>query len=225
MTRNEGAKTKLLRYFLDNVGRIIPRRELEELCADNGTEWARSLRSLREDGWVIEYDRSNNTYMFPYDEPQGEIRDSRYIPKDLRAAVIMRDQSTCQMCGRTVVNDNIVIHIDHITPLSWGGRTEIGNLQCLCRECNEGKKNWEANEDPSLMIEINKATNTGERLRLYFEHYPNEEISVKRLSTIAKTREWTRQLRSIRENYNMDIEPLRAKNGVRDEDCYIYRKE
>ena len=225
MVRNEGAKTKLLRFFLDNVGRNIPRRELETLCASNGTEWARSLRSLREDGWVIEYDRSNNSYLFPFDEPHGEIRDSRYIPADLRAAVIMRDRSTCQMCGRNVVNDHITIHIDHIIPLSWGGKTEIDNLQCLCRECNEGKKNWEANENPDLMMEINSVNSTGERLRLYFEHYPNEEISVNRLSAIAKTREWTRQLRRIRETYDMDIEPLRTKSGVRDEDCYIYRKD
>ncbi len=225
MARNEGAKPKLLRFFLANVGRTIPRSELEELCKDNGTEWARSLRELRADGWIIENDRSKNTYLFPYDKPQGEIRDSRYIPKDLRAQVLIRDQSTCQMCGKTVKDDHIKVQIDHIIPHSWGGKTELDNLQCLCDDCNEGKKNWEANENPDLMMDVSKATNTGDRLRIYFEYYPNKEISANRLSVIGKTREWTRQLRKIRADYNMDIEPLPPKKGVRDEYNYIYHKK
>ena len=96
------------------------------------------------------------------------------------------------------------------------------NLQCLCKDCNEGKKNWESSENPDLMMEISKANNTGERRKLYFEFYPNKEISVNRLSVIAKTREWTRDLRRIRAVYGMNIEPLPAKKGVREEYCYIY---
>ena len=224
MARKEGAKSKLLKFFLDNVGRVIPRKELEELCKDNGTEWARSLRSLRDDGWVYEYDRSKNTYLFPYSEPKGDKKDSRYIPQDIKAMVMLRDQSTCQMCGKNVKDDHIVIHIDHIVPHSWGGETVLENLQCLCKDCNEGKKNWESSENPDLMYKISKATNTGDRLRLYFEFYPNKEIAVSRLSVIAKTREWTRELRRIREKYNMDIEPLPSKKGIRKEYSYIYYK-
>lgn len=225
MARTEGAKSKLLRYFLANVGREIPRKELEDLCKDNGTEWARSLRSLRDDGWIIECDHSRRTYLFPFSEPKGEKKDSRYISQDLRAKVMIRDQSTCQMCGKTVKEDHIKIHIDHIIPHSWGGETILENLQCLCKDCNEGKKNWEASENPDLMTEISKATNTGDRLRLFFEYYPNREISVNRLSVIAKTREWTRELRRIRSYHNMAIQFLPKKKGVRDEDCYIYHKE
>ena len=225
MARKEGAKSKLLKYFLANVGREIPREELVELCKDNGTEWARSLRSLRDDGWVFSYDSSKKTYLFPFDEPKGEKKDSRYIPNDVKSLVEIRDQSTCQMCGRNVKDDHIKIHIDHIVPLSWGGETVIENLQCLCKDCNEGKKNWEAGENPDLMMEISKSTNTEDRLRLYFEYYPNKEIPVSKLSVIARTREWTRQLRRIRANYDMDIEPLPSKKGVRKEYSYIYHTD
>ena len=225
MARKEGAKTKLLRYFLANVGREIPRKELEDLCKDNGTEWARSLRSLRDDGWVIECDNSRRVYLFPYGEPRGEKKDSRYIPQDLKAKVLLRDQSTCQMCGKTVRDDHIKIHIDHIIPHSWGGETLLENLQCLCKDCNEGKKNWEASENPDLMMRVSQATNTGERLRIFFEFYPDKEIPVTRLSVIAKTREWTRELRRIREKHQMIIDYLPAKRGIRDEDSYVYRRE
>lgn len=222
MARKEGAKPKLLRYFKENVGREIHRSELEELCKDNGTEWARSLRTLRDDGYIIEYDSSNNTYFFPYETPQNDPKDSRYINNKLKSLVMVRDNSTCQMCGRDVKHDHIRIHLDHIVPLEWGGTTTLDNLQCLCSDCNEGKKNYVASEDPSVMERLSQCTSTIERLRIYFESYPNVEIGVDKLSVIAKTREWTRQLRYVRSKYNMDIEYLPKKQGVRDMETYIY---
>ena len=66
--------------------------------------------------------------------------------------------------------DGIKIQIDHIVPYTWGGLTVLENLQCLCSDCNEGKKNWVKGEDPELMKQISAATSTNERLRLYFEY-------------------------------------------------------
>lgn len=224
MARKKGAKPKLLEYFKNHVGQVIPRKDLEELCKDNGTEWARSLRSLRDDGWKIDYNPSNNTYVFPYAEPVNEPKDSRYISKKLAAEVMIRDNSTCQMCGRTVADDGIRLHIDHIIPHEWGGKTELQNLQCLCSDCNEGKKNWATSEPKELMIEISNASSTTQRLKKYFEYYANTPIEVEKLSVIGKTREWTRQVRYLRED-NMDIEylPHNQKKG-QDKDCYIYHK-
>lgn len=224
MIRKEGAKPKLLRYFKQNVGRVIERHELEQLCIDNGTEWARSLRALRDEGYIIEYDKSSNTYFFPYETPQNEPKDSRYISNKLRALVMTRDNSTCQMCGRDVRNDRIKIHIDHIVPLEWGGSTTLENLQCLCSYCNEGKKNYVASENPALMECVSHATSCIERLRLYFDYYANQEIGVDKLSVVARTREWTRDVRRLRQDYNMEIQYLPRRRGVRDIDCYIYLK-
>ncbi len=69
-------------------------------------------------------------------------------------------------------------------------------------------------------------TNTADRLRVYFMHHPNEEIDVDKLAVVAKTREWTRQLRFIRAKCNMNIQPLRKnKKENRKKDTYIYLKE
>lgn len=110
----------------------------------------------------------------------------------------------------------------HTIPLEWGGKTELDNLQCLCRECNEGKKNYVTIEDPMLMEKISSATSCLERLKLYFEFYENEEIGVDKLSVIGRTREWTREVRRLRTEYGMKIEFRGKKHGIREVDCYIY---
>ena len=58
----------------------------------------------------------------------------RRIPDPLRAEVLLRDGARCRRC-RTAVN----LEIDHIVPVSKGGRTEEANLQTLCRRCNRRK--------------------------------------------------------------------------------------
>ena len=69
------------------------------------------------------------------DAPTYEDRlAKRRIPDPLRAEVLLRDGARCRRC-RTAVN----LEIDHIVPVSKGGRTEEVNLQTLCRRCNRRK--------------------------------------------------------------------------------------
>jgi 5-methylcytosine-specific restriction endonuclease McrA len=46
----------------------------------------------------------------------------------------------CAMCGRTPLEDEIKLVVDHRIPLDWGGTDDPTNLQPLCEECNAGKK-------------------------------------------------------------------------------------
>ena len=43
------------------------------------------------------------------------------------------------MCGQRLLLEDMTL--DHIVPLSMGGRDELGNLQAAHRECNEFKSN------------------------------------------------------------------------------------
>ena len=43
------------------------------------------------------------------------------------------------MC-RSAENE-IILHVDHITPRYKGGRDELDNYQTLCNICNIGKSN------------------------------------------------------------------------------------
>lgn len=57
----------------------------------------------------------------------------------IRVDVLRRDGFRCKFCGA----DSSVaeLHVDHIVPVSKGGLTELGNLQTLCADCNQGKSN------------------------------------------------------------------------------------
>lgn len=59
----------------------------------------------------------------------------------LRYEILKRDKFRCVICGRTAEKDGIKLHVDHIIPISKGGKTEPNNLRTLCDECNLGKSN------------------------------------------------------------------------------------
>jgi hypothetical protein len=69
------------------------------------------------------------------EQPNYEDRSAkRRIPDPVRAEVLLRDGARCRRC-RTAVN----LEVDHIIPVSKGGKTEDSNLQTLCRRCNRHK--------------------------------------------------------------------------------------
>ncbi|GCL38390.1 MAG: HNH endonuclease [Sphaerospermopsis kisseleviana] len=61
------------------------------------------------------------------------------IPPEVRQYVYQRDKYQCQSCGKTSLETNL--SIDHIIPLSRGGKNDISNLQTLCLTCNQNKTN------------------------------------------------------------------------------------
>jgi len=56
----------------------------------------------------------------------------------LRFKILVRDDFTCQYCGRGVP-EGVILQLDHIIPLSKGGIGEEENLITACQECNSGK--------------------------------------------------------------------------------------
>lgn len=58
----------------------------------------------------------------------------------LRYDVFTRDHYRCCICGASQ-KDGVTLHVDHIIPVSKGGKTVMSNLQTLCDRCNLGKSN------------------------------------------------------------------------------------
>lgn len=60
----------------------------------------------------------------------------------LKEAIKMRDNYTCCECGNSIYKEpNLLLEVDHIIPISKGGKTEPDNLQTLCWKCNRAKSN------------------------------------------------------------------------------------
>lgn len=57
-----------------------------------------------------------------------------------RELVFVRDNGECQMCGKQVEKEGKnTWHLDHIVPLSRGGKHCMDNVQVLCPFCNTSK--------------------------------------------------------------------------------------
>lgn len=61
------------------------------------------------------------------------------MTNSLRYSVLKKYNFKCSACGKSV--NEVKLQIDHIIPVSKGGKTEISNLQTLCEQCNSGKSN------------------------------------------------------------------------------------
>ena len=73
-------------------------------------------------------------------------QERKIMNDDIRYNVLKRDNYSCQICGVTA-KDGAKLHVDHIIPVSKGGKTIMSNLQTLCEQCNIGKSNKTENDD------------------------------------------------------------------------------
>ncbi len=68
-------------------------------------------------------------------------RQQRALMSDgLRYSILKRDGFRCCICGSSQA-DGVKLEVDHIIPVSKGGKTIADNLQTLCERCNRGKGN------------------------------------------------------------------------------------
>lgn len=74
---------------------------------------------------------------------------ARALPKKLRFEILKRDEFKCRYCGRTEA-DGATLHVDHVVPVSLGGRNDPENLATACADCNLGKSAAMLN-DPRLI--------------------------------------------------------------------------
>ena len=104
------------------------------------------------------------------------------LSKKIRFEVFKRDSFKCQYCGKSA--PDVVLHADHIHPVSKGGDNDIMNLVTACENCNQGKK---ANllSDNSIIEKQRKQL---------------EELNVKR-EQLEMMLEWREQLKEVQEDY------------------------
>jgi len=66
-----------------------------------------------------------------------------------RRNVLARDEHRCQYCGRTFGSHDL--SMDHVVPLSRGGRTSWTNVVTACRRCNRNK-GWRTPQEAGMSL-------------------------------------------------------------------------
>jgi diadenosine tetraphosphate (Ap4A) HIT family hydrolase len=75
------------------------------------------------------------------------------VLRSLYLRVMQEARGRCALCGAT--RDDSPLHIDHIKPISKGGKTEYPNLQVLCSKCNLIKGNTDDTDYRNFVMPYN----------------------------------------------------------------------
>lgn len=138
------AERAIYRVLYENRGNPLTQQEIGELVGGSRQEHSQLQRRRRElNNWFIIERSSGHRYELvgmKAELPEGE----RGINRATRAEVLQYGR--CDMCGRHV-SEGVRLQVDHKIPRSWGGGDDIENLQALCEDCNEGKKDRFAQYD------------------------------------------------------------------------------
>ena len=121
------------------------------------------------------------------------IKLNRYIHlpyKDItfcKKNIFLRDNFECQYCGKRLSTSDLTL--DHVTPLSRGGRDSWDNVVTACRKCNHQKGDYMPDEidmhtlrkplRPTSATYLHLVRHLGHRRAmwrkyLFFEDYTND---------------------------------------------------
>lgn len=80
---------------------------------------------------------------YPYDTEDvtcaKKKKKRKTYSKEDRKIIYNKSNGRCALCGQRLLLENMTL--DHIVPLSMGGKDSMGNLQASCFACNQFKKN------------------------------------------------------------------------------------
>ena len=93
-------------------------------------------RKEEENRKSVEKQRIRQTVSSSHKRMIAEQR--RLMTDSLRYDILVRDGFRCKICGASAA-DGVKLHVDHILPVSKGGKTVESNLRTLCERCNLGK--------------------------------------------------------------------------------------
>ncbi len=85
--------------------------------------------------------RKQNLQPFAYDLGADDIKRERHKARQLRQSQWWKRRlakGVCYYCGRPTTPDQLTM--DHIVPISRGGKTTKGNVVACCKQCNNAKK-------------------------------------------------------------------------------------
>lgn len=150
--------------FEDLLPNKVTRRQMEELLREPAgltlpelearipeyagqTHFSRRLRD-GDKVFVIDRIRESRNVRYRIRARREQVAEVARISTRVRARILFRDGSRCQMCGASPAKDpDVQLEVDHKIPLDLNGPNDEENLWTLCRTCNQGKRAFFATFD------------------------------------------------------------------------------
>jgi len=160
------------------------------------------IRELRGK-YVIPREKVNGRWVYLYKgEREDPVADDGAISIRLRAEVLHKAHGRCQMCGKSIEKDGILLQVDHKIPRNWGGATRGENLWALCQPCNGGKRDYFSSFNDTQMQAIMALDSVYERLAETLRLHSPEPTPSWLLEFIANfddfQEDWQKRLRELR---------------------------
>lgn len=172
----------------------------------------------------VKPERRNGVWVYPLrgwasQDAGASSRRGKITPR-VRGEVLSANR--CAQCGKTPVEDNIKLELDHKIPLSWGGTNDIENLQPLCVQCNHDKQAFYSSMSP-YEEQIRAATahmephrRIGELLKAF--HAAGADAPSQVVGVVASMHQyqedWQRRMRELRE-LGWDYKTIKRKEKGR----------
>lgn len=114
---------------------VIPERRLVVLLSKQKVTFVdEAVRQLIEEGISSRQLRGDEPVIV---QLLANVRVPRMVLRPTRANIMLRDEDTCQYCGK----HSRELTLDHVIPRSRGGLSTWENLVACCRACNGRKGN------------------------------------------------------------------------------------
>ena len=141
-----GSQKRLLKYFMENTGKILTTEELAYVARE-AKEYARRVRELRtEHGYSVATrftgrpDLKVGQYVLQSKERIAEPHD-RKIPEALQKSVYDRDNNTCRVCAwnheRWTAKAPRILELHHLEHHEDRGPNVESNLIVICSKCHD----------------------------------------------------------------------------------------
>lgn len=226
----KGAKKRAIyKVLFENRDKSLSMSEIRRIIGIEAGEQEHLNRRMRElyPVFEIEWTKVGNETLYKLIKV-NEVQLNTETINNADRAWALRDKR-CVQCGKTPADDGVKLHVDHKIPQAWGGTNDRENLQALCAQCNEGKKNLYATYD-EFANEIKAATNYDEphrRLGELLKAFNGRPVPSDLMEMVAKAKtyqdDWQKRLRELRElGWEYDFEKKKENGRFRTQ--YILRK-
>ena len=199
------AEKAIYKVLYNNRDKPLPMSQIRKILGLESGQQEHLNRRVRElyGPFTIERTRKGGDFLYRLislsDKPHQATSS---IPMKVRAWVL-RDQR-CAQCGRTPNDDHVKLHVDHKIPQNWGGTDDAENLQALCSECNEGKKNLFSsfNEFAEKIKEAIGYDDPHKRIGELLKAFKGKSVPSELLEMVAKAKQyqddWQKRMRELR---------------------------